>query len=45
MGVRYGEPAWKAQIEKLIDTNEDAVRSILKEYGVPLVDEQGDLLK
>jgi len=45
MGVRYGEPAWKAQIEKLIDTNEDAVRLILKEYGVPLVDEQGDPLK
>jgi quinoprotein dehydrogenase-associated probable ABC transporter substrate-binding protein len=45
MGVRYGEPAWKAQIEKLIDTNQDAIHTILGEYGVPLVDEQGELLK
>jgi mxaJ protein len=45
MGVRYGEPAWKAQIEKLIDTNQDAIHAILGEYGVPLVDEQGELLK
>jgi ABC-type amino acid transport substrate-binding protein len=45
MGVRYGEPAWKAQIEKLIDTNQGAIQAILGEYGVPLVDEQGELLK
>jgi len=45
MGVRYGEPTWKAQIEKMIDSNQDAIRSILNEYGVPLVDEQGEPLK
>lgn len=45
MGVRYGEPAWKAQIEDLIDSNQSAIRDILVEYGVPLVDEQGELLK
>jgi quinoprotein dehydrogenase-associated probable ABC transporter substrate-binding protein len=45
MGVRYGEPAWKAQIEKLIDTNQAAIHDILTEYGVPLVDEQGEPLK
>jgi quinoprotein dehydrogenase-associated probable ABC transporter substrate-binding protein len=44
MGVRHGEPAWKAQIEQLIDSNQDALRDILKEYNVPLVDEQGDPL-
>jgi quinoprotein dehydrogenase-associated probable ABC transporter substrate-binding protein len=44
MGVRYGEPAWKAQIEQLIDANRDALNDILKEYDVPLVDEQGDPL-
>jgi mxaJ protein len=45
MGVRYGEPAWKAQIEQLIDANRPAIHAILEEYGVPLVDEQGDVLK
>ena len=42
MGVRYGEPQWKAQIEKLIDSNQEALHKILREYGVPLVDEQGE---
>jgi len=45
MGVRYGEPEWKARIEALIDSNQADVNAILKEYGVPLVDEQGELLK
>jgi mxaJ protein len=45
MGVRYGEPQWKAQIEKLIDSNQEALHKILQEYDVPLVDEQGDPLR
>ncbi|MBA3476912.1 MAG: ABC transporter substrate-binding protein, partial [Lautropia sp.] len=43
--VRYGEPEWKARIEKLIDSNQPAIGAILREYGVPLVDEQGELVK
>ncbi len=39
MGVRYGEPEWKAQIEKLIETQRPAIVAILQEFGVPLVDE------
>ena len=39
MGVRYGEREWKAQIEKLIATKQPEIQAILKEYGVPLVDE------
>jgi mxaJ protein len=39
MGVRYGEREWKAQIEKLIATKQPEIEAILKEYGVPLVDE------
>ncbi|WP_077033155.1 quinoprotein dehydrogenase-associated putative ABC transporter substrate-binding protein [Pelomonas sp. KK5] len=39
MGVRYGEPAWKKQVEGLIDSQHDAIEAILKEFGVPLVDE------
>ncbi|HUL64996.1 MAG TPA: quinoprotein dehydrogenase-associated putative ABC transporter substrate-binding protein [Burkholderiaceae bacterium] len=45
MGVRYGEPAWKATIEKLIAENQVALTSILRDYNVPLVDEHGDLVR
>jgi quinoprotein dehydrogenase-associated probable ABC transporter substrate-binding protein len=45
MGVRYQEPGWKATIEKLIDSNRPALHAILRDYGVPLVDEQGEPLK
>ena len=37
MGVRYGEPAWKQQIEALIVKHHDEIAAILREYGVPLV--------
>ena len=40
MGVRYGEPEWKKQIETLIDRHKDDLDRILKAYHVPLVDEQ-----
>jgi quinoprotein dehydrogenase-associated probable ABC transporter substrate-binding protein len=39
MGVRYGEPEWKRQVEGLIDSKMPEIQAILKEYGVPLVDE------
>lgn len=38
MGVRYGERAWKQQVEGLIDAKQTEIQAILKEYGVPLVD-------
>ena len=44
MGVRYGEPAWKATIEKLIAENQVQLTSILRDYNVPLVDEHGDVV-
>lgn len=37
MGVRFGEKAWKQQIETLIDENQAEIAAILKEYGVPLI--------
>ncbi len=37
MGVRQGEPKWKAQIQQLIDSNREPLRAILEEYGVPLL--------
>jgi len=45
MGVRYGEPEWKATVEKLIADNRAAITQILREYNVPLVDEHGDLVQ
>ena len=42
MGVRYGEPEWKATVEKLIADNQAAIKAILREYGVPFVDERGE---
>jgi quinoprotein dehydrogenase-associated probable ABC transporter substrate-binding protein len=43
MGVRHGEPEWKATIERLIAENQPALDAILREYGVPLLDETGAL--
>jgi quinoprotein dehydrogenase-associated probable ABC transporter substrate-binding protein len=42
MGVRYGEPEWKDTIEKLITENRTKIAQILREYNVPIVNEQGD---
>ncbi|MFG5407045.1 substrate-binding domain-containing protein [Piscinibacter sakaiensis] len=42
MGVRYGEREWKQQIEGLIESQRAGIEAILREYGVPLVDEAGN---
>ena len=39
MGVRYGEPQWKKQIEDLLAKHRVEILAILREYGVPLVEE------
>jgi len=39
MGVRYGEREWKQQVESLIESRRAEIAAILKEYGVPVVDE------
>ena len=45
MGVRYGEPEWKASVQKLIGDNQGAITAILREYNVPLVDERGETIE
>jgi ABC-type amino acid transport substrate-binding protein len=42
MGVRYGEREWRETIDKLIAQNKAAITGILREYSVPLLDEQGE---
>jgi quinoprotein dehydrogenase-associated probable ABC transporter substrate-binding protein len=41
MGVRFGEKAWKQQIEELIARNQEQIAAILRDYGVPLLAEPG----
>lgn len=38
MGIRRGEPEWKAQLEGFLDTHQAQIAEILKTYNVPLVD-------
>jgi ABC-type amino acid transport substrate-binding protein len=45
MGVRYGEREWKQQIEGLIESRRTEIQAILREYGVPLVDESFEARK
>lgn len=42
MGVRYGEPEWKRQVEGLLESQRPAIEAILREYNVPLVDDAGN---
>jgi mxaJ protein len=37
MGVRYGEPKWKAVVDGFLARNQAQILAILREYGVPLV--------
>jgi quinoprotein dehydrogenase-associated probable ABC transporter substrate-binding protein len=43
MGVRHGDREWKTVVEGLIADNQAAIKAILREYNVPLLDERGDL--
>ena len=42
MGVRLNEPEWKREINDLIRRHQAEIDRILLDYGVPLLDEQGE---
>ena len=44
MGVRRGEAEWRATVDKLIADNQAAITAILREYGVPLLNAQGEVM-
>ena len=44
MGVRMGEDEWKRQLNSQIRRNQDAINAILRDAGVPLVDDFGKAL-
>jgi quinoprotein dehydrogenase-associated probable ABC transporter substrate-binding protein len=45
MGVRANEPEWRRRINAAILKRQPEITAILKEYGVPLLDEQGRLVE
>jgi quinoprotein dehydrogenase-associated probable ABC transporter substrate-binding protein len=45
MGVRPNEPEWKHKLNKLIAQNQPAINAMMSEYNVPLLDENGTLIK
>ena len=44
MGLRYGEPKWKGSLQNLIDQNRVEITAILKDFGIPLLDDKGVLI-
>jgi quinoprotein dehydrogenase-associated probable ABC transporter substrate-binding protein len=44
MGVRFNEPEWKRRINDLIHRKQSEIDRILADYGVPLLDEKGQLI-
>lgn len=45
MGVRQGELEWKRALNSQIRRQQDAIDQILRDYGVPLLTEDGSTLK
>jgi len=43
MGVRANEPEWRRRVNAAIVKRQAEISVILRDYGVPLLDEQGDL--
>jgi len=43
MGVRGNESEWRRRINAAILKRQDAITAILRDYGVPLLNEQGEL--
>ncbi|MBV8335689.1 MAG: quinoprotein dehydrogenase-associated putative ABC transporter substrate-binding protein, partial [Alphaproteobacteria bacterium] len=44
MGVRANEPEWRRRINAAIGKQQADIIAILRDYGVPLLNEQGDLI-
>ena len=41
MGLRRNEPDWKRALNEFLAANGDAIQAILLDYGIPLLDAQG----
>jgi quinoprotein dehydrogenase-associated probable ABC transporter substrate-binding protein len=45
MGVRPNEPEWRRRVNAMIVKQQPQITAILRDYGVPLLDEQGQPIK
>lgn len=45
MGVRFGEKEWRDRVASLIAHDQKEIDAILQSYGVPLLDDQGNLIQ
>jgi quinoprotein dehydrogenase-associated probable ABC transporter substrate-binding protein len=45
MGVRQNEKEWRALIQQALDKNREDISQLLVEYGIPVVDDKGDLIR
>jgi quinoprotein dehydrogenase-associated probable ABC transporter substrate-binding protein len=45
MGVRHNEPDWRRRLNAIIRKRHNDITAILQDYGVPLLDEQGNPMK
>jgi quinoprotein dehydrogenase-associated probable ABC transporter substrate-binding protein len=45
MGMRFNEPEWKRKINALLRKRRADIEKVLRDYGVPLLDEQGQSLE
>ena len=44
MGVRQGEKAWRALVQQALDQSRDDISQLLREYGIPMVDDKGEAI-
>jgi quinoprotein dehydrogenase-associated probable ABC transporter substrate-binding protein len=44
MGVRANEPDWRRKVNAVIRERQPEITAVLRDYGVPLLDEQGRLM-
>lgn len=44
MGVRFGEREWKDRLERLLEANRPGIQTILADYGVPQLDDEGRIM-
>jgi ABC-type amino acid transport substrate-binding protein len=45
MGVRHGEQAWRDRIQATLDDSREDIAGILREYNIPVVDENGEPIR
>ena len=45
MGARQGEKAWLSLIQRALDQSRNDIAQVLREYGIPMVDDKGEPIR